>query len=212
MAKPNTVSLKTDLSPEECLRRLRQAADPSKFAVFSRSGYKGSKPVMAKLGGTKIKLWKRQRGRNSFARFFWGAVVPDTDGSRIEGHFGMDPFVKLFMVFWLASILFGVFSALIAMPSGANHGRGWAAVVVLAGLIVLGALLLKIGQWMTRSEENYLREFLQATLVDSARRRRILSFRSRHRKQTPLAVHAYAALSKIPAAPIPPPMHIVTSP
>jgi len=165
MAQPNTISLKTDLSPEECLRRLRDATDPPKFAVFSRSGYKGSKPVMAKLSGTKIKLWKRQRGRNSFAPFFWGAIVSDTDGSRIEGYFGMDPFVKLFMAFWLASIPFGVFSALIAMPSGANHGRGWAAVIVPAGLIVLGSLLPKIGQWMTRSEENYLREFLQITLA-----------------------------------------------
>jgi hypothetical protein len=113
----------------------------------------------------KIKLWKRQRGRNSFAPFFWGSIVPDSEGSRIEGRFGMDPFVKLFMVVWLAGILLGVVTALIAALSGGNHGRGGAELFFPVGLIVFGSLLPKIGQWMARSEENFLREFLQTTLA-----------------------------------------------
>jgi hypothetical protein len=147
------------------LQGLSEATDPPKFAVFSRSGYKGSKPVIAKLDAAKIKVWKRQRGRNSFAPFFWGSIAPDAQGARIEGYFGMDPFAKAFMVFWLGCVLFGVISGLITMPSGANHGRAWSILIFSMELIVIGYLLPKIGKWMTRGEEKYLREFLETTLA-----------------------------------------------
>lgn len=165
MAKADTVSLRTDLSPDECLRRLREAADPPQFAAFSPSGYKGSKPVMAKLTGKKIKLWKRKYYKNSFAPFFFGELVPEGAGARIEGHFGMDPLVKAFMAFWLGAVFLGGLAALTAAFSQGIPGGDLAAIVIPFGMILFGLALPKFGRWLGRSEEKYLREFLQTTLA-----------------------------------------------
>lgn len=164
MAKPNTISLKTDLSPAECLRRLREATDAPKITLFSRSGYKGSRPVMAKFDGSKIKLWKRRYYRNSFAPFFFGSIVPDGQGARIEGHFAMDPLVKAFMVFWLGFVLFGCVSVLMATLLHPIRARDWPGLLIPPGMFVFGLALPKFGQWLARSEERSLREFLETTL------------------------------------------------
>ena len=81
LGKPNAVALRTDLSPDECLRRLREAADPPQFAAFSRSGLERFEPVMAKLTGKKIKLWKGKYYKNGFAPFFFSRLVPDGAGT-----------------------------------------------------------------------------------------------------------------------------------
>ncbi len=165
MGKSDVVELRTDLSPDECLRRLREAADPPQFAAFSRSGYKGSKPVIAKLNGAKIKLWKRRYYKNSFAPFFFGALVPDGAGTRIEGHFGMDPFVKIFLAFWLGAVFLGGAAALTARFSQGIPNGNVAAIVIPFAMILFGLALPKFGQWLGRNEKNNLLEFLQTTLA-----------------------------------------------
>jgi hypothetical protein len=165
MGKTHTIALKTDLGVEECLGRLSDATDSPKLTLFSRSGYLGSKPVMAKIDGKKIKLWKRRYYRNSFAPFFFGTISPQAQGSLIEGHFGMDPFVKAFMVFWLGSVLVACVSVLIATLSHPFHARDLPAFIIPPGMIIFGIALPKIGSWMARSEDKYLREFLETTLA-----------------------------------------------
>jgi hypothetical protein len=165
MGKPNTLTLKTDLEVAECLRRLGDAADPPKLTFFSRSGYKGSKPAMAKLDGTKIKLWKRRYYNNSFAPFFFGTIIPDGVGARIEGHFGMDPWVKGFMIFWLCFVIFPGVAVLITTLSHPIQPRDFPALIIPPAMIIFGIALPKFGQWLGRSEESYLREFLETTLA-----------------------------------------------
>jgi hypothetical protein len=165
MGEPNTIALRSDFGVEECLRRLSNTTDPPKLTLFSRSGYKGSKPVMAKIDGEKIKLWKRRYYRNGFAPFFFGTISPAGQGARIEGYFGMDPFVKVFMVFWLGFVLFVCGSVLIATLSHPFHARDLPAFIIPPGMLIFGIALPKIGAWMARSEEKYLREFLETTLA-----------------------------------------------
>jgi len=165
LGKSDVVELRTDLSPDECLRRLREAADPPQFGPFSLSGYKGSKPVIAKLTGTKIKLWKRRYYKNSFAPFFFGALVPQGAGTRIEGHFGMDPFVKVFLAFWLGAVFLGAVAALTARFSQGIPSGDLAAIVIPFAMILFGLALPRFGQWLGRSEKKDLLEFLQTALA-----------------------------------------------
>jgi hypothetical protein len=165
MAKRNAIAWRTDLSVEECMRRLREATDPGVRTVFSFSGYKGKKPVLLKSNGNEFRLWKRRYYRNSFAPIFFGKLLEEQRGTRIEGRFGMDPFVLPFMVFWLAVVGFGALQELIHAHSARSYGNVWNGELLLAGMFLFGLLLPKFGQWIGRSEERDLRELLETTLA-----------------------------------------------
>ena len=102
MAKPEKLVLHTDLAPDECIRRIEASTDPGNRTIFSLSGYKGSKPLLVKFNGNQFVLWKRRYYRNDFAPYFFGTLSPDDKGSRLEGHFDMNRWVKIFMRIWIA--------------------------------------------------------------------------------------------------------------
>jgi len=165
VGKRITIALRTDLGVEECLRRLREASDIREWTIFSFSGYKGSKPVLSKFNGNEFKLWKRRYYRNSFAPFFFGNLSREERGTRVEGRFGMDPYVKGFMIVWLSlAVVFSspIFFSTLAHPI---HGDDWTGILIPAGLVCFGILLPKFGQLIGKREERYLREFLETTLA-----------------------------------------------
>jgi hypothetical protein len=164
MAKTNTIVLRTDLSAEECLRRLGEATDPGKRTIFSLSGYKGSKPVLATFDGNRFKLWKRLYYKNDFRPYFFGTFVPQDRGVRIEGHFDVDRWMKLFMWFWLAFVVLSGLPVFIATMSQPIRG-GWIGLVVPLGLILFGVFLPKFGRWIARGQETFLKEFVETTLA-----------------------------------------------
>jgi hypothetical protein len=165
MGKRNMIALRTDLSVEECLRRLREGSDIGQRTIFSFSGYKGSKPVLSKFNGNEFKLSKRRYYNNSFAPFFFGTLSREERGTHVEGRFGMDPFVKFFMVVWLGLAVAIGLPILISTPAHPIRGDDWIGIVVPLGLICGGILVPKIGQLIGRGEERYLREFVEATLA-----------------------------------------------
>src|SRR5580658_6096604 len=101
MGKRKTIALRTDFAVEECLRRLQSETDPGERTLFAWSGYKGSKPVLAKFKENQFRLWKRRYYRNDFAPIFFGTVSSQGQGTRIEGYFDMNPWVKIFTAVWL---------------------------------------------------------------------------------------------------------------
>lgn len=165
MAKRNTVALRTDLSVEECLRRLSEASDIGERTIFSFSGYKGSKPVLSKFNGNKFKLWKRRYYNNSFAPFFFGNLSREERGTRVEGRFGMDPYVKGFMIVWLSLAIVISLPILFSTLAHPIHGDDWAGVLIPVGMVCFGILLPKFGQLIGKGEERYLRELLETTLA-----------------------------------------------
>jgi hypothetical protein len=165
MPKTNTIVLRTNLSAEECLRRLGEAADVGKRAIFALSGYKGSKPVLATFDGNRFKLWKRIYYRNDFRPYFYGMLVPQDRGCRIEGYFDVDRWMKLFMWFWLAFVVLTGLPVFIATMSQPIRSDGWIGAVVPLGLILFGVFLPKFGRWIARGQEAFLKEFIEATLA-----------------------------------------------
>jgi hypothetical protein len=159
------LALRTDLGLEDCQRRLQEATDAAKRTVFSFSGYKGSRPVLSNLDGSKFKIWKRRYYRNSFAPFFFGTLSQENGGTRVEGRFDMDPFVKGFMIFWLAIV---GFSGIAEVFSALSHGHSSDArtqVLLIGGMFLFGLILPRFGQFIGKSEERFLRDFLESTLA-----------------------------------------------
>src|SRR5579863_10616040 len=105
MGKNKIIMLQSDFSAEDCLRRLLEGTDVAKRTIFSLSGYKGSNSVLSKFDGDRFRIWKRRYYRNDFAPVFFGALSAEGQGTRIEGHFDMNPWVKISMGVWLGFVM-----------------------------------------------------------------------------------------------------------
>jgi hypothetical protein len=87
------ISLYTAKSISECQRMVKSV------------GYSAFGVVLASFDGYKFRLYVRRDYRNSFAPLFSGRLVPQTTGTRVEGRFGMHPFVKIFLAVWFAGVV-----------------------------------------------------------------------------------------------------------
>ena len=164
MAKPENIVLRSAIPPDECIRRIEASTDPGSRSVFSLSGYKGSKPLLVKFDGNQFKLWKRRYYRNDFAPYFFGTFSPDNKGTRLEGQFDMNRWVKIFMRIWIAFAVVFTIPIFFATLTQSTRGNAWVGVIVPIGLVIFGIFLPKFGRWMGRGEEKFMREFLQTTL------------------------------------------------
>jgi hypothetical protein len=165
MGKSKTIMLRTSLSVEDCLRRLVSGTDIAKRTIFSLSGYKGSNPVLATFDGNRFRLRKRRYYRNDFAPIFFGTLSAEGQGTQVEGHFDMDPWVKIFMGVWLGFVILMGIPILISTLSGNIEGDARVGLIVPPAMILFGLLLPKFGRLIGRGEENFLREFLKNTLA-----------------------------------------------
>ena len=100
------IELHTHLSTAECQARLAAGVDIQKLA-FTRSGYAGSREILAKISGATFRLQKRRTYRNSFAPFFYGKLIAAGSGTRIEGEFKMHPAARVFMASQCACVRSG---------------------------------------------------------------------------------------------------------
>jgi hypothetical protein len=165
MAKPENIVLHSALSPDECVRRIEASTDPAIWTIFSLSGYDGSKPLLVKFDGRKFKLWKRRYYRNDFAPYFFGTLSPHNQGARLEGHFGVDRWVKIFTRTWIAFAVLFTLPIFFATLNRTIRGNDWAGILIPIGFVLFGVFLPKFGRLMGRGEEQFMREYLQNTLA-----------------------------------------------
>lgn len=164
MAKPENVVLHSDLPREECLRRLVASTDAGERTIFSLSGYKGSKPLLLKVNGDQFVLWKRRYYRNDFSPYFFGTLSPDNQGTRLEGNFDMNRWVKIFMRFWIGFVILIALPLWSAALKGTIQGDPKVAVLVPIGMLLFGIFLPNVGRWIGRGEERFIKNFLETTL------------------------------------------------
>jgi hypothetical protein len=169
MKNSETVYLRSNLGVEECLRRIREAAGAPKFRSFSPSRYGGSKPVVAELRGSRVKLWKRKEQRNDFAPYFVGLFSSEGLGSRLSGRFRMDRALLLLLTFWL---IFCVGISAATLPALLGHltnsklqGQLSGFDFMPLGLLVSGIFLFIYGRRIGKSEEPFLLDFIHTTLA-----------------------------------------------
>jgi hypothetical protein len=79
----------SNLSPDECARRLSKAIDIEEFALFSFSGYRGVKPFLGQITGWQFQVFKRGY-RNTFPPVLSGEFRPGKQGTRVEGMFDLE--------------------------------------------------------------------------------------------------------------------------
>lgn len=135
--------------------------------AFSLSGYAGSKPVLGTIQGDTIRLQIRRYYRNSFAPRYHGRLRCVRDGTAIEGEFRMHPFVRVFMAIWFSFLAFFLVAVLASFVTGRAEVRSsnnLALLLIPLGMAAFGVLLIKFGQWLGRSEERKMLNFLKTTL------------------------------------------------
>jgi hypothetical protein len=163
--------LYSDFEIDECRRRLIESIDEKHFAIFSPSGYKGSKPVIGWLEGYKFLLQKRRYWNNAFAPQFHGNLLPEGKGSQIEGSFDTPRIAKIFIRIWLVgAILIGAPIFILSLLDLIHRHRYvegdlWVGLVVPPAVVLFGIFLPKFGLLLGSREEEYILEFLRTTLV-----------------------------------------------
>jgi len=154
------VRLETGLTVEQCKDRLARSIDPEKFGLWT--GYAGSRPIVGRIDDVSFRLQKRRYGSNPSAPFFSGQMVPFENGTRIEGSFQMHGFVKTSMTFYFWFLGISCVAMLISNIAGRTVFQA-PMLLVPVGMAVWGAALVKFGQWLGRSEEKAIVEFLKHT-------------------------------------------------
>ena len=173
MAKPQTIVLQSTLSVAQCLQRLTDHTDPQRRAIFSASGYQGTKDVLSQINGNQFQLQKRRYYKNDFAPQFYGSIDAWGNAARIEGTFGPPK--------WVRKVLWGVLAGtllcicvpvvLISSPQIAQRHPGqnpaiYAGLAVPVFMILAFAWFLpRFGEWIGRNEKVFLLQFLETTLA-----------------------------------------------
>ena len=155
--------LQTNLPPFECAHRLRGAVDEPRWALFSLSGYAGSKMVIGTVDGTEVRLQRRSRLRHPWeAVFLYARLVPDHSGTRIEGKFRRRRSQVIFMGLWttfaivVGSVLFVFSLGELVAPTGRASGNPWLGVAIPLIFWTAAARYF----WQGRRERRYLTAFV----------------------------------------------------
>jgi len=163
-APPTPLVLRSDFSPEECERRLRELIDPEQPTMFGLSGYQGSKPFLGEAEGKQFRVLQRiYSSRNTLPTVLTGEFQAQGTGTRVKGTFDLETTSKI------AICLFGVVGLLllilIIFVSAASH-----PVLSAIFLCGYGGLLLfspRIFRGIGLDQEKNIAGFLKETLVAS---------------------------------------------
>jgi hypothetical protein len=161
------MKLRTKLTMPECHARLGASIDLRGLALSWEAQAPGA--VLGEFRGPAFRLHTRKYYSNSFAPFFYGKLTGTDGGAILEGGFRMNPFVRLFMVFWFSFLLLFGLGAVI-VPAQAHPaialGRGW-LFSILVLLALLGVGLVQFGKWLGRGDQEVIRAFLKNALEAS---------------------------------------------
>ncbi len=161
-APPTSLALYSNLSADECTRRISRAIDPEKAAPLSFSGYRGSKTFLSEIAGGQFRIFKRGY-RNTFPSVLSGALVPRKQGTLVEGSFDLELTSKIALCTLSLFSLFVV--AQVVLYSLREHTvPAWMA-MAFAAIYVGGALLVpRIVRWNSRDQERDIADFLCVAL------------------------------------------------
>jgi hypothetical protein len=158
------MKLRTKLFLADCRSRLGSNTDLGGMALSWDSATPGS--VLGEFRGPVFRLHTKKYYSNSFTPFFYGKLAEVDGGTVVEGEFRLHPFIRLFLLFWLAFLLlFGASAIIVPAPQHpvSDIPRGWfyAGIALLA---VVGVAFVQLGRWLARGEREVIHSFLKSTL------------------------------------------------
>ena len=150
----NLTELATRLSPDECVRRLRENVD-GWWKLF------GTKRVIGRVSGTRFTGRLRISYRNSFQTCVRADIHGEAGGTFIVCRFGMYRFVIAFMAVWFAVATAGFCGVLLVLlHQGGRGGDAWSGLAVMTVMLGFGAGLVLFCRWLARDEQAILTRFL----------------------------------------------------
>jgi hypothetical protein len=171
MSKKWNVVLRSDYPPETCIARLAEQIDIDQRMLFSRSGYKGYKPIVGRIAGQDFRLHMRRYWHNSFGPVLFGRVTAAGSGSLIEGYWEMSRWTRTSTRVWL------IFAAVVGTPiffDSLNcafrpecrvHGDFWTGLWVPTVMVASGLLLPRLGAALSSGERKKIESMLEDSLV-----------------------------------------------
>jgi hypothetical protein len=161
ISRRHAISIYTAKDISECQRAVRSV------------GYSAFGVVLASFDGYKFRLYVQRNYRNSFAPIFSGRLIPQVNGTRVEGRFGMHPFVKIFLAVWFGGVAIigglifirSIGQALSVYTSDNQHTLIGFAVPLI--LLFFGILLVRFGKQLGRNEETLILNWLKRSFANS---------------------------------------------
>src|SRR6266403_5662660 len=157
----DAISLYTAKSISECQRMVKSV------------GYSAFGVVLASFDGYKFRLYVRRDYRNSFAPLFSGRLISQVSGTRVEGRFGMNPFVKMFLAVWFGGVaIIGGMIFIMSVGqvlSGYVNENSRTLVGIVAPLVLpfFGFLLVRFGKNLGCDEEIRILSWLERSFADT---------------------------------------------
>jgi len=148
------LDLRSPLPREECVRRLRSKVG---------TAWDGA-TVIGSVGENSFRLRKRIFYRNSFQASLSGKLIDDNGETRLHCRVGLHPFVTAFLAVWIGVVLIGCIAMIVSLASGAIPANQWPQAAIPFLMLAGGFAILKVGQYLSRDEADFLVDFLRKTL------------------------------------------------
>jgi hypothetical protein len=164
--KDEDLHLFSPFPPEQCVSRLTAAIDRER--PISLTTFFGSKPVIGYVTESSLRLRKRITYRNSWQRHLTATMRPVGGGTTICGSFSLHRFVRAFMAFWFCGVIIFAFVGVVifvtSLTSGGSGHGVWVVIVIAPVMLAFGSALVRFGEFLSRDEGRFLKDFLVRTL------------------------------------------------
>lgn len=143
---------------------------PSAAADQLRNALASSDEVLGRVVNQGVKLWRSRRyahSRNTFAPILYAVFQPTASGSRLVGHFQLNPVMRLFLTVWFVGTTLTALAMLwVAWQRATPQSQPGEAIPYLlpALLPLLGWLLLRWQQSRGRQDEVAIQEWVQSAM------------------------------------------------
>lgn len=140
---------------------------PHRAAQQIEAALQTNKEFLGKVVNQGFKIWRSRdyaQNRNTFAPILYGVVGADGDGSRIDGHFQINPVMRLFLLVWFVGS--AVMAAIFLMAATLRATPESTALDALPYLIpallpLIGWLILRWQQGKGREDEIKIQSWLE---------------------------------------------------
>jgi hypothetical protein len=131
---------------------------------------KQNEEFAGKVVNNGFKIWRKRdyaQSRNTFAPILYGVITPAEEGSRVDGHFQLNPVTRLFLIVWflgttIIAIIFLAAGLLSATPeSSAFDALPYAFPALLP---LMGWALISWQQNRGRGDEEAIREWVETVM------------------------------------------------
>ncbi|HEB62560.1 MAG TPA: hypothetical protein ENI82_05345 [Bacteroidetes bacterium] len=156
---------RSHLDPKEIIRRIEENTEPyKKFKLFGDFNDGELKYFNGSIEGDSFKLTRIMNYRNSFAPMIKGNVETDENGSKITVKMSLHTIVKIFIYFWVSSVLTAFFSLLSSIFIERKFSP---EILLLFGMLVFIFMLMVFGfKYESDKSKKYLAHLFETEIKE----------------------------------------------